>query len=75
MQTLFCPQVHYPSNPLQPGPVFFLTPRKCALFGLQNEAFPRQVFFLIDESGDCGKGANTVISLLHYYFEHHGLGT
>ena len=35
----------------------------------------REVFFLIDASGDCGKGANTVISLLHYYFEHHGLDT
>ena len=26
-------QVHYPSNPLQPGPVYFLTPRKYAVFG------------------------------------------
>ena len=54
--------------------MFFLTPRKCALFGVQCKAFPRQVNFLLDESGDCGKGANTVISLLHYYFDHHGLG-
>ncbi len=30
--------------------------------------------FLGDEVGYCGKGANTVISQLHYYFEHHGLG-
>ena len=27
-------QVHYPSDPLQPGPIYFLTPRKCALFGV-----------------------------------------
>lgn len=30
--------------------------------------------FLCDEAGDCGKGANTVISQLHYFFQHHGLG-
>ena len=67
-------QVHYPCDPLQPGPVFFLTPRKCAIFGVHCEAFPHQVNFLCDEAGDCGKGSNTVISQLHYFFEHHGLG-
>ena len=35
---------------------------------------PRQVNFLCDEAGDCGKGANTVISQLDYFFDHHGLG-
>ena len=39
----FAQQVHYPSDPLQPGPVYFLTPRKCALFGVCSEAVPRQV--------------------------------
>ena len=39
----FAQQVHYPSDPLQPGPVYFLTPRKCALFGVCSEAIPRQV--------------------------------
>ena len=38
------------------------------------EALPRQVNFLTDEAGDCGKGANVVISQLHYFFSHHGLG-
>ncbi len=33
-----------------------------------GEAIPN---FLGDEAG---KGANVVISQLHYYFEHHGLG-
>ena len=41
---------------------------------LTCEVIPRQVNFLADEAGDCGKGSNTVISLLHYYFENHGLG-
>jgi len=36
-------QVHYPSDPLQPGPIYFLTPRKCAIFGVCCEAIPRQV--------------------------------
>ena len=26
------------------------------------------------KSADCGKGANTVISYLHYFFENHGFG-
>uniref|UniRef100_A0A1X7THG1 Uncharacterized protein n=1 Tax=Amphimedon queenslandica TaxID=400682 RepID=A0A1X7THG1_AMPQE len=28
----YAQQVHYPSDPLQPGPIYFLTPRKCGLF-------------------------------------------
>ena len=35
---------------------------------------PFQVFFLIDESEQIGKGSNTVVSLLHAYFSLHGLG-
>ena len=67
-------QVHYPSNPLQPGPIYFLTPRKCALFGVCCEAIPRQINYLIDEGCDTGKGANTIISLLHHFFSVHGFG-
>ena len=70
----YAQQVHYPSDPQQPGPIYFLTPRKCSVFGVYCEAIPRQVTFLSDEAGDCGKGANTVVSQLHYFFEHHGLG-
>ena len=36
-------QVHYPYDPLQPGPMYFLTPRKCAIFGVCCEGVPRQV--------------------------------
>ena len=68
------PQVHYPNNPLQPGPIYFLTPRKAALFGICCEAIPRQVNFIIDEASDVGKGANTVVSMLDYFFNTHGLG-
>ena len=72
----YAQQVHYPSDPpIQPGPIYFLTPRKCAVFGVMCEAPPRQVNFLCDEAGDCGKGLNTIISQLHFFFEHHGLGS
>ena len=67
-------QVHFPSDPLQPGPIHFLTPRKCGVFGFNCEALPRQVNFLSDEAGDSGKGSNTVVSELHYFFENHGFG-
>ena len=70
----YAQQVHFPSDPLQPGPIYFLTPRKCTVFGVNCEALPRQINFLTDEAGDCGKGANAVVSRLHYFFENHGLG-
>ena len=58
---------------MQPGPIYFLTPRKCSVFGVHCEAIPRQVNFLTDESGEVEKGANAVISRLHYFFDVHGL--
>ena len=63
-------QVFYPQ---QPGPMYFLTPRKCAIFGVCCEALPCQVNYLIDEAVDTGKGANAIISMLHHFFEVHGL--
>ena len=70
----FAQQVHYPHNPLQPGPMYFKTARKCAVFGVCCEGIPRQMFYLIDEASNTGKGANTVVSLLHHFLENHGLG-
>ena len=70
----YAQQIHIPSNPMQPGPIYFKTPRKCAIFGVVCEGLPRQVNFLIDEAADTGKGANATISYVHYYFKHHGLG-
>uniref|UniRef100_A0A1X7TU11 DUF7869 domain-containing protein n=1 Tax=Amphimedon queenslandica TaxID=400682 RepID=A0A1X7TU11_AMPQE len=69
----YAQQVHFPSNPLQPGPIYFLTPRKCGIFGVCCEAIPQQVNFLVDEAFLTGKGANAVIIMLHYYLEHHGV--
>lgn len=70
----FAQQIHYPSDPLQSGPMYFKTARKCGIFGVACEALPKQVTFLLDESIQTGKGSNCVISLLHFFFEHYGLG-
>ena len=67
-------QVFYPNDPQQLGPMYFLTPQKCAIFGVCCEAIPCQVNYLIDEAVDMGKGANAVVSMLHHFFEVHGLG-
>ena len=67
-------QVHYPSDPLQPGPIYFLTPRKCAIFGVCCEAIPRQINYLIDEASNTGKGPNSIVSMLHHFFKEYGLG-
>lgn len=70
----FAQQIHIPSNPKQPGPLYFKTPRKYGIFGVMCEAIPRQVNYLIDETSDVGKGANTTISYVHHYFQNRGLG-
>ena len=70
----FAQQTHYPYSPQQPGPIFFKTPRKCGLFGINAEALGKQVNFLIDEAHACGKGANSVISYLHFYLENYSIG-
>ncbi|MEQ2246257.1 hypothetical protein ILYODFUR_036548 [Ilyodon furcidens] len=62
----FAQQMHFPSNPLLPGPMYFLTPRKCGLFGVSCEGLQKQVNFLIDEGMSSGKGSNEVISYMHH---------
>ena len=52
----YAQQVHFPSNLQQPGPVFFLTARKCQLFGVACEPLGTHVNYLIDESESVGKG-------------------
>lgn len=70
----YAQQVHIPSNPLQPGPIYFKAPRKCGIFGIMCEGVPRQVNYLIDEASTIGKGANATISYVHHFFSRHGLG-
>ena len=70
----FSQQIHYPYEDHQVGPIYFKTPRIAHLFGVCCEALPRQANYLIDEADLTNKGADTVISLLHHYFEFYGLG-
>jgi len=70
----FAQQVHIPHLPQQVGPLYFLVPRKCGIFGICCEALPQQINYLIDEGMSVSKGSNMVISLLHHFFEHFGLG-
>ena len=70
----FTQQVHYPSNAAQPGPMYFTTARRCAIFGVCCEVFPKQVNYLVDECVNCSKGCNGVISYLHHFFESFGVG-
>jgi len=70
----FAQQVHLPSDPLQPGPIYFLVPRKVGLFGVCCEGIPKQVNYIIDEAHLISKGSNAVVSYLHHFFESFGLG-
>ncbi|GFR74827.1 hypothetical protein ElyMa_000439300 [Elysia marginata] len=70
----FAQQTHFPSDPLQAGPIYFKTPRKCGIFWINNEAFGRQINILFNESHNTGKGANTVVSYLHFYLDNYSLG-
>uniref|UniRef100_A0A1X7TRE4 DUF7869 domain-containing protein n=1 Tax=Amphimedon queenslandica TaxID=400682 RepID=A0A1X7TRE4_AMPQE len=69
----YAQQVHYPSDPLQPGCIYFLTPMKCGLFGVCCEAFRRHVTYLVDDVMDTGKGANTAVRYIHHYIENQGI--
>lgn len=62
-------QLHYPADPLQPGPIYFKTGRKCGLFGICNEATGEQSTYAIDEAVAVSKGSNAVVSYLHDYLE------
>ena len=69
-------QVHYPSNPQQPGPIYFKVPRKCGIFGVCDEGNSSQINYLIDEAQSCGKGANSIVSMVHHFLQYftHGEG-
>ena len=45
----FAQQIHILSSPMQPGPIYFKTPRKCGIFGVMCAAIPQQVNYLIDD--------------------------
>ena len=70
----YAQQLHYPTNPQQPGPIYFKTARKCGIFGIVNDGNSLQHNYLIDEAVATGKGANPTISYVHHYLQKHGMG-
>ncbi|KAJ8316733.1 hypothetical protein KUTeg_005679 [Tegillarca granosa] len=70
----YAQQVHYRHYAQQVGPLFFKTPRKCQCFGICSEGSGTQIFYLIDESEEVGKGANSVVSMLHHHFHYKRYG-
>lgn len=70
----FAQQVHIPFDSQQPGPIYFLTPFKVGLFGIMNDTMKVQHNFLIPESVSISKGANAIVSYLHFFLENHGCG-
>ncbi|GFR69773.1 hypothetical protein ElyMa_002057900 [Elysia marginata] len=64
----------YPICPYEPGPLFHKYPRKCGLFGVACEGISSQITFLLEESIALGENTDQIVSLLHFFFEHYGLG-
>ena len=67
-------QVHFPSNPMQAGPIYFKTPHKCGIFGVMCKGVPRQVNYLIEEAATVGQVTNATISYIYHFLSRHGLG-
>ena len=67
-------QVLLPFDAQQVGPVYFLAVYKVALFDVAIEPFHKFFLYIIPESCSTGKGANTVLSLLHHFFDNFSLG-
>ena len=70
----YAQQVHYPFDPMQPGPMYFMCLQKCRLFGVTCEGMPQQVTYLIDEAMMISKGANSVINYLDHFLANYGFG-
>ena len=76
----FAQNVALPHTARQVGPIYFKTPRKVQIFGVNVEAIPKQVNYPIDgnltigENGKNSLGPNTVVSRFHHFFEVHGSG-
>lgn len=67
-------QVHIPSNPLQPGPIYFLVPFKIGIYGVMCDTTNKQANYLIPESVNVGKGSNLIVSLFHHYLANNSHG-
>src|SRR5437588_7908068 len=56
--------VHVPHSDQQVSKIYYLSPRKVHLFGIQNEAVREQINYVLDEDEIIGKGPNGTLSLV-----------
>ena len=50
--------VHVPHSDQQASKIYYLSPRKVHLFGIQDEAAREQINYVLDENEIIGKGPN-----------------
>jgi hypothetical protein len=50
--------------PIQVSKIYYLSPRKVHLFGIQDEAVHEQINYILDEDEIIGKGPNGTLSLV-----------
>ena len=73
----FAQQLQVPYHARQVGPLFFKVPLKVQLFGTCNDSTNTQVNYMYDESqsigmnGTLAHGPNSVVSMLHHFFQHY----
>ncbi len=70
----YAQQIHIPTQPQQPGPLYFLVPYKVQIFGIMNDTDRTQLNYLIPEAVAVDKGSNSVISYLDQYLKHSTYG-
>ena len=56
--------VHVPHSDQQVSKIYYLSPRKVHLFGIQDEAVREQINYVLDEDEIIGKGPNGTLSLV-----------
>ena len=55
--------VHVPQSDQQVSKIYYLSPRKVHLFGIQDEAVREQINYVLDEDEIIGKGPNGTLSM------------
>ena len=56
--------VHVPHSDQQVSKIYYLSPRKVHLFGIQDEAVREQINYVLDEGEIIGKGPNGTLSMV-----------
>ena len=76
----FAQQACIPHHAREVGALYFKVPRRIQIFGVAEEAIPKQINFLVDENETIGPDGskshcpNSVLSMLHYYLSHNSPG-